>query len=87
MGEEVILSYVIPTVFLLCGVGLLIGGLVTGAKTRAFLCKASETQGEIVALEEEPPMEKASALYWMRPNPRVAKLEKRNVMAKTPMTS
>ena len=62
----VVLWYVIPGVFLLSGVGLLIGGLVSGARTRAFLEKAIETRGEIVAFEEGPPAE-AGAPATYRP--------------------
>jgi hypothetical protein len=57
MSEQVVLSVVIPAVFLLCGIGLLIGGFVSVGRTRAFLRKAIETSGEVVDLLEEPPYE------------------------------
>ena len=57
MSEELFLSTILPSIFLACGIGLLIGGLIAAARTRAFLQKAIETAGEVIALEEEPAME------------------------------
>lgn len=57
MSEEVILSRIIPLVFLLSGIGLLIGATLNFTRTRAFLARAAEAIGEVVALEEEPPTE------------------------------
>lgn len=64
MDENVFLAYVIPVIFLLSGVGLLIGGFVSAATTRAFLGQAVETRGEVVALEEEPPTESGEAVMY-----------------------
>lgn len=57
MSDEAALRYVIPLIFLLSGAGLLIGALVMLARTRAFLARAAETMGQVVALDEELPLE------------------------------
>lgn len=57
MSDEVALRYVIPLIFLLSGAGLLIAALVVLARTRAFLARAAETVGQVVALDEELPLE------------------------------
>ncbi|MGQ0835150.1 MAG: DUF3592 domain-containing protein [Gammaproteobacteria bacterium] len=57
MSDEVALRYVIPLIFLLSGAGLLTGALVLLVRTRAFLARAAETVGQVVALDEEPLME------------------------------
>jgi hypothetical protein len=64
MTEEVVLTCIIPLVFLACGIGLLIGGFVSVARTRAFIAKAVETTGEVVELEEEPATEPGEPLTY-----------------------
>src|SRR5688572_5990495 len=57
MSEDVILGQIIPLVFLISGIGLLIGAALKFTRTRAFLAKAAQAIGEVVALDEEPPTE------------------------------
>lgn len=57
MSDEVVLGLILPLIFLLCGIGLLIGATSHLRRTRAFLATAVETTGQVVALEEEPPTE------------------------------
>lgn len=55
MSDEIVLNRFIPLIFLRGGVGLLIGATLNVTRTRAFLAKAAEAIGEVVALEEAPP--------------------------------
>jgi len=66
MSEEIVLTLVIPLIFIVCGVGLLTGAGRYLVRTRAFLAKAKETIGEVVALEKVPPTE-SSELPTYRP--------------------
>jgi len=54
MTEEFALTRLIPLVFLLSGIGLLIAAARYVRRTRAFLSRAAEATGEVVALEKEP---------------------------------
>ena len=66
MSEEVFLNRVLPLIFLLVGIGLLVGAAVNVARTRDFLGRAAAAKGEVVALEEEPPTD-AQELPTYRP--------------------
>ena len=57
MSDDIVLSLVIPLIFLFCGSGLLTGGGVRLLRTRAFLSKTKETVGEIVALKKVLPVD------------------------------
>jgi hypothetical protein len=57
MSEELFLSRVLPLIFLLCGIALSIAAARHALRTRAFLSTAVEAVGEVVALEQELPME------------------------------
>jgi Protein of unknown function (DUF3592) len=61
MSEEMVLSRIIPLIFLLSGIGLLITATRQVTRTRAFLARAAEAPGRIVALEEEPATEPGDA--------------------------
>lgn len=64
MSEDVILSRIIPLVFLLSGIGLLIGAALNFTRTRAFLTSATEAIGEVVALVEEPPTDPEDSVTY-----------------------
>ncbi|MFZ1983391.1 MAG: DUF3592 domain-containing protein [Desulfatitalea sp.] len=55
MSDQFFLSRILPSVFFLIGIGLLIGAILYIRRTKAFLARAKETTGEVVALEEVPP--------------------------------
>lgn len=57
MSEAFFLDRVLPLIFLASGLALLIAAARHALRTRAYLGVASETAGEVVALEEEPAME------------------------------
>ncbi|OGT21787.1 MAG: hypothetical protein A2V90_08010 [Gammaproteobacteria bacterium RBG_16_57_12] len=55
--EEFFLDYVLPLIFLMTGIALLVSAAYRRAQTLAFLARARETTGEVIALEEVPPQE------------------------------
>lgn len=57
MSDEFFLVFVLPLLFLVTGIALLIGAARHGARTLAFLAKAREAMGDVVALEEVPPQQ------------------------------
>jgi hypothetical protein len=68
MSDEFFLDHVIPLVFLVTGMVLLIGATRHGKRTRAFLCKACEVTGTVIAMEEVAPQNPgASELETYRP--------------------
>ena len=63
MSDEIVLTYVLPIIFLLIGTGLLAGAAYHWAGTRRFLTKASKASGEVIALEVIPPQQPGADEY------------------------
>ncbi len=57
MSDEFFLSFVAPLIFLVSGIMLLAGAWRHRARTIAFLSKAREATGKVIALEEAPPQQ------------------------------
>lgn len=57
MSDEAFLRWILPGIFLLCGLGLLCATALNLARTRAFLRTAAEAAGEVIGHEEEPACE------------------------------
>src|SRR3990167_9257646 len=57
MSNEFFLSFVAPLTFPVTGIVLLVSAARHRARTIAFLSKAREATGEVIALEEVPPQQ------------------------------
>lgn len=63
MSDDFFLTLVLPIIFLLSGIALLAGAAYHWARTQAFLAKARDGFGKVVALEKIPPQQPGSDQY------------------------